>query len=132
MPPMPSPATRPVTLTPRLSRMTIKATANKATLTNTRISAMALPSVELPSSSPTRLAMTPRMISRPQIAPCTAAAMTKKMSARRVGLGGASAKLSTMSIAAATMNKIVVRDSTRPMTPTASFDEAAGALPSSL
>ena len=47
MPPMPSPATRAVTLTPRLSRMTMIASANSATLTSTRIIAMALPSVGL-------------------------------------------------------------------------------------
>ena len=37
MPPMPRPATRPVTLTPRLSRMTMMAIANRATVTSRRM-----------------------------------------------------------------------------------------------
>ena len=91
MPPMPRPATSAVTLTPRLSRMTIIAMANTATLTSTRMMRHRIAERRAAGSSPTRLRITPRMISRAQIATCSAAAMMKNMSARRASLVGGSA-----------------------------------------
>ena len=52
---------------------------------------MALPSVDAPGSSPTRLRITPTMISRAQIATWSEAAMMKKMSARWASLVGTAA-----------------------------------------
>ena len=78
MPPMPSPATRPVTLTPRLSSTTISAIANSANVTSTRIRPSAEPSEELVSSAPTRCWTKPRISSRAQIAAWKAAAMMNR------------------------------------------------------
>ncbi len=90
MPPMPRPATSAVTLTPRLSRMTMIAIANKATLTSTRMMAIALPR-RLARLVAGRGAITPRISSRAQIAPWSAKAMMKKMSTRRSTRGGTAA-----------------------------------------
>jgi hypothetical protein len=91
MPPMPSPATNAVTLTPRLSRMTMIASANKVTLTSTRMTATALPIAVSLGSSPALRVMTPRTSSRAQIAPCKAKATMKKMSISRSSRAGIAA-----------------------------------------
>lgn len=56
IPPIPRPATRPVTFTPRLDRMRMIAIANRATVTSRRMIEMAEARFEFPSSTPARWA----------------------------------------------------------------------------
>ncbi len=87
MPPMPSPATRPVTLMPRLSSTTMKAIAKTMTLTIRRISVNAFASVSC-SPAPARRWMKPRIASRAQIATCiTAATVNRTAIMRSTGAG---------------------------------------------
>jgi hypothetical protein len=79
MPPMPRPATRPVTLAPRLSRITIAAIANTAMETSSLMMLIALArSVGSPSWSVVLSAIMPRISARAQIATCSAAATTNR------------------------------------------------------
>ncbi len=64
---------------------------NKATLTSTRMIAIALASGPVPFSSATLRPITPRTSSRPQTAPWIAKAMTNNMSTSRAALCGSSA-----------------------------------------
>ena len=84
-------ATSAVTLTPRLSRMTMIAIANKATLTSTRMTASALPTAVSLGSSPALRLITPRISSRAQIAPWSAKAMMNRMSSSRSMRAGTAA-----------------------------------------
>ena len=118
MPPMPRPATSAVTLTPRLSRMTIIAIANSATLTSTRMIAIALPSVDLAwivadaaaDHADDQFARPDRRLQRGGDDEQYVGEAGELRPARRH-------RWQTMSIAAATMKRMLVFASTRPMTP---------------
>ena len=71
--------------------MTMIAIANRATLTSTRMIAIALPSVVSPGCSPTRRPIAPMINSRAHTAAWSAAATMNRMWVARATLGGASA-----------------------------------------
>ena len=90
MPPMPRPATRPVTLTLRLSSTTIVAIAKMAMVTSRRMMPIALPRPLISSIPPARCSITPSTSSRTQSATWSVSAEVKNTATVAATASGAS------------------------------------------